>query len=68
MATLKPILCPYCEGTGKKLNMYDPPDESVLYGTCVSGFKIDKRKTITGREILDEPCPHCYGSLRVYPI
>ncbi|OUM49351.1 hypothetical protein BW425_08015 [Bacillus pseudomycoides] len=55
--------CPYCEGTGKELNHFDPP--VVEYRKPMTSFFPLKERTKSGREILDEPCPACNGTLMI---
>ena len=54
------VTCLRCEGTGKKLNWYDPPKQLDVYGT---DKLIDSIKNVSasGREMLNEKCPICMG-------
>ena len=66
-AILNKILCPHCEGTGKEINRFDPPiGEATHYrgGPVASTRNV----TVSGREIGEEPCPSCNGTLEVYNI
>ncbi|MED0946193.1 hypothetical protein [Bacillus mycoides] len=57
----KLIGCPYCEGTGKELNDFDPPVTECRKPMTA----LEPRRTLSGREILDEPCPACNGTLMI---
>lgn len=54
------VTCPRCEGTGQKLNWYDPSKQPDIYGTnaLVESYK---RFSPSGREVLNEKCPLCIG-------
>lgn len=55
------VACPRCEGTGQKLNWYDPPKQLNVYGTDKLIESNKKRFSLSGREILDGICPICLG-------
>jgi len=56
------VKCPQCEGTGRKLNWFDPPKRLDIYGTNVSiENRGNKRFSPSGREMFDEKCPICLG-------
>lgn len=55
------IACPYCEGTGRELNHFDPPVVERREPMTIFG----PQRTISGREILEEPCPACNGTLMI---
>lgn len=67
MANLKRIKCPYCEGTGKELNEFDQPVDLFKDNEIVAE-KAQTPRTISGKEILNKPCPYCNGTLQVYNI
>ena len=54
------VTCPRCEGTGQKLNWYDPPKQVDVYGT---DKLVESKKCFSpgGREMYDEICPVCRG-------
>ena len=54
------VACPRCEGTGQKLNWYDPPKQLDVYGTDKL-IESNKRSSPSGREMFDEKCPICMG-------
>lgn len=55
------VTCPKCEGTGQKLNWYDPPKQLDVYGTDKLIESNNKRFSPSGREMFDEKCPICLG-------
>jgi DnaJ-class molecular chaperone len=56
------VTCPKCEGTGQKLNRFDPPKQPALYGTDkLFENANNKRFSPGGREMFDEKCPTCAG-------
>lgn len=54
------VTCPRCEGTGQKLNWYDPSKQLDVYGTDKL-IESNKRFSPSGREMFDEKCPICMG-------
>ena len=67
MSKLEKMKCPYCEGTGKKINRFDPPISEDVYYREGPDASI-KNVTTRGREIEEDPCPNCNGALEVYDI
>ncbi|MEW9139101.1 hypothetical protein [Bacillus wiedmannii] len=57
----KIISCPHCEGTGKELNYFDPPVIEYRKSMTI----LDAKRSPSGREILDDTCPACYGTKRI---
>ncbi|OJD90287.1 hypothetical protein A9485_08620 [Bacillus cereus] len=57
----KIISCPHCEGTGKELNYFDPPVAEYRKLMTIS----DLKRSPSGREILDDYCPACNGTIRI---
>jgi hypothetical protein len=57
----KVIACLYCEGTGKELNRFDPPVIEYRKPMTV----LESQRSISGREILEEPCSVCNGTRKV---
>ncbi|PHA98706.1 hypothetical protein COE79_20670 [Bacillus toyonensis] len=55
------IACPYCEGTGRELNYFDPPVVERRKPMTIFGLQ----RTISGREILDEHCSACNGTKKI---
>lgn len=55
------ITCPYCEGTGRELNYFDPPVIEHRKPMTIFG----PQRTISGREILEEACPACNGTKKI---
>ncbi|PEU35483.1 hypothetical protein [Bacillus toyonensis] len=58
------ISCSYCEGTGKELNHFDPPVTEYRKPMTI----LEIQRTISGREILEEPCPACNGTKKIVVI
>jgi len=57
----KVITCSYCEGTGKEINHFDPPVIEHRRSMTV----LEPQRTISGREILGDPCPACNETLMI---
>ncbi len=57
------VTCLQCEGTGQKLNRFDPPRQLDIYGTnkLIESKSNNKRFSPSGREMFDEKCPVCLG-------
>jgi len=57
------IPCKNCEGTGKRLNMFDPPKRDMP-GIEKRGIiaKSKIQRSPSGREILKENCFECHGT------
>ncbi|WJE51123.1 hypothetical protein QRE66_17630 [Bacillus cereus] len=52
------IGCPYCEGTGKELNHFNPPVTEYTEAYT----SITRMRTLRGKEILDDSCTVCNGT------